>query len=85
MSYNKVFVAGGAKGVGRAVIDKLVQQGTEVVALVRREDAKRDIDAIEGAWPIHLTAFSRVCGRGTAQRVQGALPFYMPTLAVAVR
>lgn len=48
MVYGKVFVAGGAKGVGRAVIDKLVEQGSEVVALVRREDAKAELDAING-------------------------------------
>lgn len=48
MVYGKVFVAGGAKGVGRAVIDKLVEQGSEVVALVRREDAKTELDSIEG-------------------------------------
>lgn len=48
MGYDKVFVAGGAKGVGRAVINKLVEQGSEVVALVRREDAKAELDAITG-------------------------------------
>lgn len=48
MVYGKVFVAGGAKGVGRAVIDKLVTQGSSVVALVRREDAKAELEAIEG-------------------------------------
>lgn len=49
MVYGKVFVAGGAKGVGRAVINKLVDQGSEVVALVRRDDAKTELDAIEGS------------------------------------
>lgn len=48
MVYDKVFVAGGSKGVGRAVIDKLVEQGSEVVALVRREDAKAELEAIKG-------------------------------------
>lgn len=48
MVYGKVFVAGGSKGVGRAVIDKLVEQGSEVVALVRREDAKAELDALKG-------------------------------------
>lgn len=50
MAYSKVFVAGGAKGVGRAVIDKLVDQGSEVVALVRRGDAKDELEAIKGRW-----------------------------------
>lgn len=48
MMYNKVFVAGGARGVGRAVIDKLLDQGSEIVALVRREEAKRELEAITG-------------------------------------
>ena len=48
MVYGKVFVAGGSKGVGRIVIDKLVEQGSEVVALVRREDAKAELEAIKG-------------------------------------
>lgn len=48
MRYNRVFVAGGSTGVGRAIIDKLVKQGSEVVALVRREDSKEELDAING-------------------------------------
>ena len=48
MVYGKVFVAGGSKGVGRIVIDKLLEQGSEVVALVRREDAKAELEAING-------------------------------------
>lgn len=48
MVYGKVFVAGGSKGVGRIVIDKLVERGSEVVALVRREDAKVELEAIKG-------------------------------------
>ncbi|CAN0445540.1 unnamed protein product, partial [Hapterophycus canaliculatus] len=48
MVYGKVFVAGGSNGVGRAVVDKLVEQGSEVVALVRREDSKAELDAIKG-------------------------------------
>lgn len=48
MVYGKVFVAGGSKGIGRIVIDKLVEQGSEVVALVRREDAKAELEGIKG-------------------------------------
>ena len=33
--YNKIFVAGGSRGVGRCIVDKLLQQGKEVVALIR--------------------------------------------------
>ncbi|CAM9208941.1 unnamed protein product [Discosporangium mesarthrocarpum] len=48
MAYGKVFVAGGTKGVGRAIIDKLVEQGSEVVALVRREEAKTELEQLKG-------------------------------------
>lgn len=44
--YKKVFVAGGSKGVGRSVIDKLIADGSEVVALVRSDEAVEDLSAI---------------------------------------
>lgn len=56
MAYKKVFVAGGSKGVGRAIIDKLVEQGSEVVALVRREDAKSELESIAGEHKMHDSA-----------------------------
>lgn len=37
-AYQKIFVAGGSKGVGRCIIDQLVSQGRQVVALVRKEE-----------------------------------------------
>jgi nucleoside-diphosphate-sugar epimerase len=40
LAAQKVFVAGGSRGVGRCIIDQLTAQGKEVVALVRKtEDA----------------------------------------------
>lgn len=56
MRYKRVFVAGGSRGVGRAIIDKLVKQGSEVVALVRREDAKEELDAINGKFSDWITS-----------------------------
>lgn len=56
MGYNKVFVAGGGSGVGRAVVDELVKQGSQVVALVRREDAKTELEAIDGGWEMSSVA-----------------------------
>lgn len=47
-SYKKVFVAGGSKGVGRLVVDKLLASGSEVVALVRKDDDFAALSAIEG-------------------------------------
>eukprot|EP00957_Ditylum_brightwellii_P084019 6387039-Ditylum_brightwellii.AAC.1 len=38
-AYKKVFVAGGSKGVGRHIVDKLIEDGSEVVALVRSQEA----------------------------------------------
>jgi len=58
-TYNNVFVAGGSKGVGRLVIDKLLQQGSKVIALVRREDVAEDLNAIEGVTAIVGDAFDQ--------------------------
>ena len=48
VKYKKVFVAGGSRGVGRCVIDKLLANGSEVVALVRSDDAVAELSAIDG-------------------------------------
>jgi uncharacterized protein YbjT (DUF2867 family) len=55
--YKKVFVAGGSKGVGRSVIDKLVAEGSEVVALVRSDEAVADLSSIDGVTVIKGDAF----------------------------
>ena len=51
-SYKKVFVAGGSKGVGRLVVDKLVSNGAEVVALVRSDEAVDELSALDGVTAI---------------------------------
>lgn len=51
-SYKKVFVAGGSRGVGRLVVDKLLASGSEVVALVRSEEAVGELSALEGVTAI---------------------------------
>lgn len=51
-SYKKVFVAGGSKGVGRLVVDKLLSAGSEVVALVRSDEAVGELSALEGVTAI---------------------------------
>jgi nucleoside-diphosphate-sugar epimerase len=48
MAYKKVFVAGGTRGVGLAVVEKLAANGVEVVALVRTEEAAEELNKIEG-------------------------------------
>ena len=55
--YKKVFVAGGSRGVGRCVIDKLIEDGSEVVALVRSNDAVAELSAIEGVTVVQGDAF----------------------------
>ena len=59
-TYNKVFVAGGTRGVGRLVIDKLIQSGTckEVVALVRSDEALQELNALENVKAIKGDAFN---------------------------
>lgn len=47
-TYSKVFVAGASKGVGRRVVDKLLSAGSEVVALVRSDEAAGELSALEG-------------------------------------
>uniref|UniRef100_A0A7S2HK64 NAD(P)-binding domain-containing protein n=1 Tax=Helicotheca tamesis TaxID=374047 RepID=A0A7S2HK64_9STRA len=56
-AYKKVFVAGGSKGVGRLIVDKLIEDGSEVVALVRSQEAVDELGAIDGVTPILGDAF----------------------------
>lgn len=55
--YKKVFVAGGSKGVGRSCIDKLIEDGSEVVALVRSQEAADELSAIDGVTVVQGDAF----------------------------
>jgi len=50
-AYKKVFVAGGTRGVGRCVIEKLSDLGIDVVALVRSEEGVKELNQIK-----HVTA-----------------------------
>jgi uncharacterized protein YbjT (DUF2867 family) len=54
--YKKVFVAGGSKGVGRCIVDKLVASGSEVVALVRSDESVAELSAIDGVTAIQGNA-----------------------------
>jgi nucleoside-diphosphate-sugar epimerase len=71
--YKKVFVAGGSKGVGRAIIDKLVADGSEVVALVRSDDAVAELSAIEGVTAVKGDAFDYKCVEGTIDGCDAAI------------
>lgn len=58
-SYKKVFVAGGSRGVGRILIDKLSQGGSEVVALVRDAAVAKELNALPGVTAIVGDAFEQ--------------------------
>ena len=58
-AYKKVFVAGGTKGVGRAIVEQLAARGTPVVALVRREESKSELESIDGVTAIVSDAFDQ--------------------------
>ena len=59
MTYRKVFVAGGTRGVGRCVVEKLVNSGVEVVAMARSEEACQELNAIKGVTGIRADAFDQ--------------------------
>jgi nucleoside-diphosphate-sugar epimerase len=56
--YQKVFVAGGSRGVGRCIIDQLLEQNREVVTLVRDENDCTTLNAIDGVTAILGNAFT---------------------------
>lgn len=56
-AYKKVFVAGGSKGVGRCVVEKLLAAGKQVVALVRDESVCADMNKMDGVTAIQGDAF----------------------------
>lgn len=57
--YKRVFVAGGSKGVGRAIVEKLAGRGIEVVALVRSKEAMDELNSMEGVTAILGDAFDQ--------------------------
>lgn len=57
--YKKVFVAGGTRGVGRYIVDKLLDQGSEVVALVRDPAVAEEMNAVAGLTAIVGDAFDQ--------------------------
>lgn len=57
--YKKVFVAGGSKGVGNAIVEKLSARGTEVVALVRSDESKTELNSMPGVTAVLGDAFNQ--------------------------
>jgi NADPH:quinone reductase-like Zn-dependent oxidoreductase len=46
--WSKICVLGGSKGVGREIISLLSARGVNVVALVRKEESKAELEALPG-------------------------------------
>ena len=72
-SYKKVFVAGGSKGVGRLVVDKLLSKGAEVVALVRSDEAVTELSALAGVTAIKGDAFDYKAVEGAMDGCDAAI------------
>lgn len=56
-TYKKVFVAGGSRGVGHAIVNRLSSDGIQVVALVRSKDASEELSKLEGVTAVIGDAF----------------------------
>jgi len=56
-SYKKVFLAGGSRGVGNCIVKTLLEEGIEVVALVRSDDALAALNSMDGVTAIKGDAF----------------------------
>ena len=59
MAYKNVFVAGGSKGVGRLVIDKLLASGSQVKAMVRSKEVANELNVIDGVTAVVGDAFEQ--------------------------
>lgn len=59
-AYKKVFVAGGSRGVGRIIVEKLSAGGeSEVVALVRTQEQADELGALAGVTAVVGDAFDQ--------------------------
>jgi nucleoside-diphosphate-sugar epimerase len=58
-AYDKVFVAGGSRGVGRCIVDQLLAQGRAVVVLCRKQDDAAALNAIADITAIVGDAFDQ--------------------------
>lgn len=73
MKYKKVFVAGGSRGVGRHIVDKLVANGSEVVALVRDDSSVKELASIDGVSAIQGDAFDYKAVEGAMDGCDAAI------------
>ncbi len=47
-NWNRICVLGGSKGVGREIVSLLSSRGVNVVALVRKEESKKELETLPG-------------------------------------
>lgn len=57
--YSQIFVAGGSRGVGRAIIDECLKNGSKVTALVRDPAVAEELNAMEGVTAVVGDAFDQ--------------------------
>ena len=55
----KVFVAGGSRGLGRCIVNQLVDQGKDVVTLVRSEESANELNSMDQVTAIIGDAFDQ--------------------------
>jgi len=74
-TYEKVFVAGGSKGVGRAIIDKLLASSPTltVVTLLRSDEAIADLSTVDRVTTIQGDAFDYKAVEGAIDGCDAAI------------
>lgn len=71
--YAKVFVAGGTRGVGKHVVEKLLASGSSVVALARSDDAIAELSKMEGVTAVQGDAFDYKAVEGAMDGCDAAI------------
>ena len=82
--WSRICVLGGSKGVGREIVSLLSARGVNVVALVRKEESKAELDALPGVTSVVGDALeasdviSVLDGDDLLSRETSALPSRLP-------
>ena len=73
--FNKVFVAGGSRGVGRSIVDKLLsgEEGCQVVALIRDKSVAEELNSLEGCTAVLGDAFDQKSVEGAMDGCDAAI------------
>mmetsp|Transcript_11406 Transcript_11406/g.16736 ORF Transcript_11406/g.16736 Transcript_11406/m.16736 type:complete len:280 (-) Transcript_11406:221-1060(-) len=71
--YEKVFVAGGSRGVGRAIVEKLIADGSEVVALVRSDEVAAELNEMDMVTAVIGDAFDYKTVEGAMDGCKAAI------------